>query len=305
MTGWEIKDLMDAQEEAQKGDSSKIDDFVSKYPLSYVNNDYSLFIIIRGYAVNILRNGERRTLNCKPAANGDAQWGVEISSYKNGEGCASSKSIPAYDYEKISANEKGEIIIASKQKTVVTNKIEIARKLQFIGDEQKILENFNSLCNETYAPIKPLKATLKTLKTKTMGVMKYDKKIKWYESSLDIGGVLVSVYIDLAEKETLLKIVENADRLMGEKFYKKAMEAMRPSMLKLKNETWLGEDDDGNDERALTIEEFESRVKLNSIVFCEDGSAQIDCLDDDIFYGHFIVIDTDENGVYKDANLGG
>lgn len=135
--------------------------------------------------------------------------------------------------------------------------------------------------------------------------MTYDEEMKCYEGSITIADKTVSVHLPLAEAAELPKMMSAMDKQLKGKFYEKAMQAMYSTMIKLKNEVWLGEDKDGNEEPPLTSEEFAERVTISSISFYEDGSATIYCNDGDVFFGHCIVIETDRNGIYKKSNLAG
>lgn len=139
MTGWEIKDFFwKVQKEAQAGNSEEIDRFTSQYPLSCVSANYSLFVILRQFHVQ-LWGDERRILNCEPGTHGGQpsdgqQWGITISrcNIEDG-GLKISLCIPNYSYTGITCNSMGEITISSEQQAVATNEIELKRKLKFIA----------------------------------------------------------------------------------------------------------------------------------------------------------------------------
>ncbi len=313
MKGWEIKDFFwKVQEEALAGNSEEIDRFTSQYSLSCVNADYSLFVIIRQFHVQ-LWGDERRILNCEPGTYGgqpsDAQqWGITISRYNIEDGGLKiSLCIPNYSYTGVTCNAAGEITISFEQQTIVTNEIELKRKLKFIAgkhSEQEILDAFNSLCNEQYDISTP-EVVYTTLESTEAGTMTYDEEMKCYKGSITIADKTVSVHLPLAEAVELPKMMSAMDKQLKGKFYEKAMQAMYSTMIKLKNEVWLGEDEDGNEEPPLTSEEFAERVTISSISFYEDGSATIYCEDGDVFFGHWILIETDRNAIYQKSNLAG
>ena len=70
-------------------------------------------------------------------------------------------------------------------------------------------------------------------------------------------------------------------------------------LLSLKNETWL----EGQEE-PLTKEEFIERLELESILAFSDGSFSLYFDDNDIFWGHGVVVNV-ENSVLLDVNLAG
>lgn len=70
-------------------------------------------------------------------------------------------------------------------------------------------------------------------------------------------------------------------------------------LLRLKNETWLEDQ-----EQPFTKEKFIETLELRSIIAFSDGSFSLYFDDNDIFWGHSIVVDV-ENSVLLDANLAG
>ena len=71
-------------------------------------------------------------------------------------------------------------------------------------------------------------------------------------------------------------------------------------LLSLKNETWLEED-----EEPLTKERFAEIITLKSIAAYSDGSLTLYFDDNDIFWGHSIVVYVRKNHVLYDANIAG
>ena len=63
---------------------------------------------------------------------------------------------------------------------------------------------------------------------------------------------------------------------------------MEPEMLELKNEVWIGEDEEtGEEEAPVTPEAFRQRVSVSTIIFYDDFSTVIYCDDDDLFFRTF------------------
>lgn len=216
--------------------------------------------------------------------------------------------IPDFSYTGITCNEKDEIIIMSDRGITRTNRIELLRKLKWIYGkypEQEILEAFNTLCNEQYeqAPLPGVAGA--TVESSVIGIMQYDEKMKRYSGTAMISGKPVPVYLPSADIQTMKSMLKHMDMHMADKFYEKALQLMYPSMVKLKNDVWLGEDEDGKEEPPITAEEFAGRVSITSVSFDEGGPASIYCDDDDIFWGHCIIISTDKNGLFKEAHLAG
>lgn len=63
------------------------------------------------------------------------------------------------------------------------------------------------------------------------------------------------------------------------------------------------EDDDEN--TRITEEDFARRIELGSISFDCDGSCEVTFEDDDMFFGHWVVVYIDKDGKLKSANMEG
>jgi len=116
----------------------------------------------------------------------------------------------------------------------------------------------------------------------------------------------VEVNVHNAEPDDFDKLLPFVDQQMSSKFYEQMLLKMENTMIELKNDLWLGEDEEtGEDEPPITVEDFRKRISVSSIVFYEDCTSSIYCNDGDIFWGHTIDISVDANGEYKDVNLAG
>jgi hypothetical protein len=71
-------------------------------------------------------------------------------------------------------------------------------------------------------------------------------------------------------------------------------------LLELKNETWLKED-----EVELSINEFISRMSIESISFDEEGEISIWYTDGDLFWGHSILVSYNKEGQPIEASING
>ena len=76
--------------------------------------------------------------------------------------------------------------------------------------------------------------------------------------------------------------------------------SMVEEMLELKNDTWLDEE-----ETALSAADFKKKIKLETLMVSEDGSHQLFYADGDLFWGHTIVVNLDDQDAYEDATLFG
>lgn len=131
-----------------------------------------------------------------------------------------------------------------------------------------------------------------------------NRDLNWFEGKIDWLGNPCSVNIEPDEDNNLSiepaliilnKIIENI-----EKFDDKIRNFAADELLEGANE--YAADDD---EPPVTHEEFRKRMKIEAINFESDGSAGIYFEDDDMFWGHTIVIYTDEHGEPNEADIAG
>lgn len=60
-----------------------------------------------------------------------------------------------------------------------------------------------------------------------------------------------------------------------------------------------------NEGEIISKDEFKKRINIQGIlIFCE-GNAELYYDDGDLFWGHTIVVDVDENGLYQEAQIYG
>jgi len=172
--------------------------------------------------------------------------------------------------------------------------------------EQEIENAFNNLSNEQYEKPRKLEVKNKTIKIPSLGKLTYNDKLEWYEGKFKIENKDIDLSVYYAEPNELEKLISFVDKQINSKFYEEMLLKIESKMIILKNDTWLGEDEEtGEDEPPMTIENFRNRISISSIVFYDDCSSSIYCNDDDIFWGHSIDISIDKNGKYKDVNLAG
>lgn len=308
---WKDIDFFDALEAAHKGETTEIDNFMSAYSLCSINKNYSLFLVIRPFKVQRWEE-KRGILNTNPEPDDhEVQWGITILNYDatDGSGGSASAAIPNYDYKSIKIHDDDEIAIEHGNETTITNQVEIFSKLIGIycqnASENEIEEKFKSLCNEIYTKPAPPEVVYETLESKQAGTLKFDSAFNWYTGKIKIEGKPIQISLILTHPYELKKNLKKMDKLLEKKFYENAIQKMTKPMVELKNDNWLGEDDDGKEEKPINKEKLLERIKMEAITFYEDCSAEIYFNDDDIFWGHSIVISTNSRGTFQDANIAG
>ena len=74
--------------------------------------------------------------------------------------------------------------------------------------------------------------------------MVYDEKVKWYKCNINVDQQNIDLTISLTTPEKLEKVIAFADKQMKAKFYEQVLLGMEPKMIALKNDAWLGEDEE-------------------------------------------------------------
>lgn len=293
---------------ARLGNKTELNDFLKLYSnLTFVNDDFSVLLIFRPFKVQYW-NDERRVLNAHPEDE-NYQFGVTIARCDEEISSESNVYLPNnLEYKDFKINGQ-EIEIITDTKNVKTNITELFRKLKFFKlslTEEEIENAFNTLNNEQFEKPKKLAVKNKTIKIPSLGELLYNEELEWYEGKLKVENEIVEVNIYNAEPKEFEKLISFVDRQIKAKFYEEMLLKMESKMINLKNDVWLGEDEEtGEDEPLMTVENFRKRISISSIVFYDDCSSSIYCNDDDIFWGHSIDINVDKNGNYKEANLAG
>lgn len=107
----------------------------------------------------------------------------------------------------------------------------------------------------------------------------------------------VTISVESFDKDLVFEVAENTFETIkvSEELYK---EKIAEDLMQLHNEVW-------NEGRMTNKDEFKKRIKMQGmLIFCV-GNAELYYDDGDLFWGHTIVVDIDENGLYQDAQIFG
>ena len=304
--------LMNLLQEAWGGKPEKLDALLKKYaPFAVANADFSRLLFLRHFEVRVWED-QRRVMNCAPEAGGDFQWGITVvTASPEGGGSQSNVYLPNTNpYTGLRIDGLQVEIEMAGAPPVKTNVTELLRKLRCWGKctEADIETDFKTLSNEHYEVKPHVKPVVeeKVISLAGMPLLTYDEQYEWYKGTFEKGTVKIEVIIYYAPPEIRQKLLPFAAAQMASGFYEKMLLAMEPEMLELKNEVWIGEDEEtGEEEAPITPEAFRQRVSVSTIIFYDDFSTVIYCDDDDLFFGHSIEINVDEKGNYKGASLVG
>ena len=138
----------------------------------------------------------------------------------------------------------------------------------------------------------------KTLKTKILGTLRYEKEFNWWTAKFELRkGLRINVTIN--DQECMDKVVLAVEARLSQ--LKKNELSLRKyaakKLLKLANEWAEGE--------KVTKEDFVSRLRLETIAFYNDLSTGLYYDDGGLFWGHTITVDIDKDGKCTRAEFQG
>ena len=140
-----------------------------------------------------------------------------------------------------------------------------------------------------------------TIKSEIFGELILNKELGWYEGKGAWIGEEVEITIAVEDEDKDI----SEDLLLAEQFFaeqnewnKKIREYAAEELTDLAND-WLADsvDDEDEEPQEITEEDFAKRITIDSICFDEGGGFTIYFGDDDMFWGHSVVVYGDvENG---------
>jgi len=138
----------------------------------------------------------------------------------------------------------------------------------------------------------------RTLKSKLLGTLTYEKELDWWSAKFQFGkGHKVDVNINNIEGiERALTAIEKKIEIIR-RDEPQFRDYAAKKLLKLANEWSEGE--------KVTKKDFVSRIRLNTIAFCNDLSIGLYYDDGGLFLGHTITVDIDKNGKCTRAEIHG
>lgn len=299
MTGWEYGDVFDILQNAFEGNAQELEKLLREYPFAKVSPDYKTLLVLRKFQ-ELYYKGSRSVLNAAPEGE-HFHWGITIANVDEHGGSSSNVYLPnKYNYTGLELDGEN-VVIKTDGFQKNTNISEMFIKLEFFLDfDEKELEiAFDSLENTKYEVLEKVVYERPLIKHKILGTLVYDETLDWYsnQAERENKGFYVAIN-DLPPPEEMEALLDKIGAMIQAKYYEKNLEQMVPSMLELKNDSWLEED-----EKELTPSEFRKRISISSISFYNDFSSTIYCHDDDLFWGHSIQVSVDSNGNFREAWL--
>lgn len=185
------------------------------------------------------------------------------------------------------------------QSEIVNRRFFVVKVLKYIKSEPRL-----DAIREEY--LKPV-----YIEDEVLGRFTLDRTYGWFEGNIDWLGNEISVQLNVDEDNDstakcafdVLKRVSSDMQGWDERIRKYAA----AELTELANDWNEEENEDENDgaSEKITEEDFAKRIDICSLDFHADGSFEITFNDDDMFFGHWVVVYVDEHGAFESADMEG
>lgn len=134
------------------------------------------------------------------------------------------------------------------------------------------------------------------------GTLTLDRALNSYEAEVPWGGHPVRLHLSLDESEDENALLATAQSLWDEQrqWDERVRDHAADELLDLKNDAWLGED-----EEPFTRDTFKARMALASVGVYSDGAFEFCFNDGNLFWGHVILVSGSLAEGPKDASIAG
>ncbi|MBI3853442.1 MAG: DUF2262 domain-containing protein [Verrucomicrobia bacterium] len=141
-----------------------------------------------------------------------------------------------------------------------------------------------------------------TYRDERFGVFTLDRRVNWYEAEISWASKNIRLSLSTDESKEIKQSLALAQALWNSQrdWSERIAEYAVTKLLDLKNDTWLGED-----EEELSREQFKSKMSLNSITVNPNGSFEFWYDDGDLFWGHSIRVSGTLSEGPNDAGIEG
>jgi hypothetical protein len=283
-----------------------LEELLGNYPCAKVNENLTKLLILRKFRVKRATFMSQPLVSIAPPDNEeDFQWGITIITTPEDGETEYSVYIPnKYHYTGLDL-QNDEVTILAEEIRVKTNIRELHQKLREFHpmfDQTDLERAFASLNNEKSQPHKVSESAKiePVIENEFLGTLTYDEKYRQYENNGTSKYFPFDLSVYNEEPEHFASLLAYVESRMRAEFYKQHLLDMEPEMIQLKNESWLGED-----EELIDPEQFRKLVSIEGIVFYSDRSCSIYCNDGELFGEHLIEISVDADGNYQSVTLAG
>lgn len=142
----------------------------------------------------------------------------------------------------------------------------------------------------------------KDVEHETLGTLRYNADLKWYEGQVEHGGKVVPIYIAAEGEKEFDAAAARAVHVTSslEDYEARAKDYAAEQLLKIKNHGWL---DEG--ESPVGADVFKEKLSLQEIVFRRYGAVELHHRDGNLFWGHSVVVSLDGGDNFVQADISG
>lgn len=142
----------------------------------------------------------------------------------------------------------------------------------------------------------------KDLEHETLGTLRYNADLDWYDGQVEHGGKAVPIRLAAAGQKELDAAASRAAHVTSrlEDYAARAKDYAAERLLKIKNDGWL---DEG--ESPVNADEFKEKLSLQELVFRRYGAVDFHHRDGDLFWGHSVVVSLDGGDNFVQADIPG
>lgn len=149
-----------------------------------------------------------------------------------------------------------------------------------------------------------------SFKDDVLGEFILDREFSWFEGDIDWLGNPCTIYLETDEEDG--ETADKAFEVLKELYYNikqwdnKLREFAAEELTALAND-WQDDADreDADGVAEITKEEFAKRIGLSEVTISPEGDMTIYFYDDEMFWGHSIVLDANINGEIDSADIAG
>jgi len=133
------------------------------------------------------------------------------------------------------------------------------------------------------------------------GICTLDKRVNWFHAEAPWNGSKIKVWFE-ADWEALPATLRVAHELWKDaaEWHHRILDCAVSGLLGLKNDTWLDED-----EEPISADEFKRRMAIEVVNIDKDGGFSFQFGDDDMFFGHSIMVSGTLGDGPTEANIAG
>lgn len=242
-------------------------------------------------------------------AGGESLWNLNMGfdAWRVGNGCLKTETLRFS--RQVTNEELKSIQNVIKAETIVKINARVVEK-SLLGRPDALFEEFIEVVsndNELNQYLEELKKPV-TYSDSIFGTLTFDRQFNWYTGKVMWNGKSVTLDLSVDGPENIEPSLQVARALWEDQvtWDSRISDYAVQELLQLKNEDWLGdEDDDEEPEEEVTPEQFKDRMRLESISISSDGEFEFWHDDGELFFGHSILVSGNLTDGPEDAGIHG